>query len=99
MDFDLVHLLLCFLFCVFYKTCTDLFLAALHLPCCALLSLPGRALGHVGSVTPRHEGLPGPGVEPVSPALAGGFFTPGPPAFLDVSICMGRLYFVLNFCL
>ena len=23
--------------------------------------------------------LPGPGIEPVSPALAGGFLTPGPP--------------------
>ena len=32
-----------------------------------------------GLHAPRHVGLPGPGVEPVSPALAGGFLTTGPP--------------------
>ena len=32
-----------------------------------------------GLRAPQHVGLPGPGVELVSPALAGGFLTTGPP--------------------
>ena len=32
-----------------------------------------------GLVAPRHVGLPGPGLEPVSPALAGGLLTTVPP--------------------
>ena len=34
----------------------------------------------MGSVAPWHVGilLPGPGIEPVSPALAGGFLTTAP---------------------
>ena len=31
-------------------------------------------------------GLSGPGIEPVSPALAGGFFTTEPPGKLAVSL-------------
>ena len=46
-----------------------------------------QALGHVGSVVVGCTGLvalwhvkfPRPGVEPMSPALAGGFLTTGPP--------------------
>ena len=36
-------------------------------------------LRHVGSVSPRHVDLSRPGVEPVSPALASGFLSTGPP--------------------
>ena len=36
-------------------------------------------LWHTGLVAPWHVGLPGPGLEPVSPALAGGFLTTVPP--------------------
>ena len=48
------------------------------------------ALGHSGSVTVTH-GLScpvacGPGIEPVSPALAGGFLTTGPPGKSEVSV-------------
>ena len=32
-----------------------------------------------GFVALQHRGLPGAGIEPVSPALAGGFLTTGPP--------------------
>ena len=50
-------------------------------PCCR-----AQALGGVGSVVVGHgfscsvawKDLPGPGSEPVSPALAGGFLTTGP---------------------
>ena len=31
----------------------------------------------IGSAARRH--VKGPGIEPMSPALAGGFLTPGPP--------------------
>ena len=39
---------------------------------------------HAGSVVVGHGmwNLPGPGLEPVSPALAGGFLTTGPPGKL-----------------
>ena len=33
----------------------------------------------MGLVAPWHVDLPGPGLEPVSPALAGGFLTTVPP--------------------
>ena len=32
-----------------------------------------------GLVAPRHADLPRPGMEPMSPVLAGGFLTTGPP--------------------
>ena len=32
-----------------------------------------------GLIAPRHVGLPGSGIEPVSAALSGGFFTTEPP--------------------
>ena len=35
---------------------------------------------------PSPGDLPGPGIEPVSPALAGGFFTTEPPGKLTVDI-------------
>ena len=38
-----------------------------------------QSWGAVAFVAPRHVDLPGPGVKPVSPALAGGFFTTEPP--------------------
>ena len=39
--------------------------------------------------------LPGPGTEPVSPALAGGFFTPEPPGkpLFPVSVCFPLSFF------
>ena len=37
--------------------------------------------------------VPRPGIEPVSPALEGGFLTTGPPGKSHVSI---NIYFVLN---
>ena len=41
--------------------------------------------GHRFSCLPRMYVLPGPGIKPVSPALADGFLTPGPPgkSYLD----------------
>ena len=38
-----------------------------------------QSLWYMGSVAPRHVGLPNPGTEPVFPALAGGRSTTGPP--------------------
>ena len=38
--------------------------------------LPARILEWV--VMPSPEDLPGPGIEPISPSLIGGFFTPEP---------------------
>ena len=32
--------------------------------------------------------LPGPGIEPVSPALAGGFFTTEPPGMSQLCVCV-----------
>ena len=40
--------------------------------------------------------LPGPGLEPVSPALAGGFLTTVPPGKSGKSLFVA-LYFVCNF--
>ena len=45
--------------------------------------------------------LPGPGIEPVSPALAGGFLTTAPPGkpntfFLSLNICQLALYAHFN---
>ena len=37
-----------------------------------------RLLLCTGSLNPWQRDLPGPGIKPVSPALAGGFFLPGP---------------------
>ena len=34
---------------------------------------------------PSPEDIPGPGIEPVSPALAGGFFTAEPPGSITES--------------
>lgn len=33
----------------------------------------------MGLISSLHVGLPGPGIEPVSPALGGGFLITGPP--------------------
>ena len=33
----------------------------------------------MGLVAPQHVDLPGPGIEPISLALQGGFLTTGPP--------------------
>ena len=38
-----------------------------------------QSLWHMGLVAPNHVDLPGPGVEPMSPALVGRFLTTGPP--------------------
>ena len=40
--------------------------------------------------------LPGPGLEPVSPALAGGFLTTAPPGKSSYSISAGRLAMFLS---
>ena len=75
------------------------------LPCCG-----GRALGVQASVVvacglsscgTRAQllrgmwGLPGPGLEPVSPALAGGFLTTAPPGKPIVFFSCANLYFVV----
>ena len=50
-------------------------------------------LWHTGLVAPRHGDLPGPGIEPRSPALAGRFLTTAPPGksgfTLDVAYSVG----------
>ena len=50
----------------------------------AVLALPGsraqaRSLRCLGLVAPRHVGLPRSGIEPMTAALAGRFFTTVPP--------------------
>ena len=37
--------------------------------------------------------LPGPGIEPVSPALAGGFLTTGPPGKASICVVFGDSHF------
>ena len=46
---------------------------------CGLSSCGARALERMGLVSPQHVGIlvPRPGIEPVSPALEGGFLTTG----------------------
>ena len=44
-----------------------------------------RQLWHTGLVAPRHSGSSGPGLEPVSPALAGRFLTTAPPGKPQIS--------------
>ena len=39
--------------------------------------------------------LPGPGLEPVSPALAGGFLTTAPPGKPQFPLLISILFFVL----
>ena len=41
-----------------------------------------RELQHTGLVAPQHGNLPGPGIQPVSPTLAGGFLFIVPPGKL-----------------
>ena len=41
-----------------------------------------------GLLFPSPEDLPNPGTEPVSPALAGGFFTAEPPGKLVCSVVL-----------
>ena len=59
-----------------------------------------QQLWRTGFVAPRHAGLPGPGLEPVSPALAGGFLTtlpPGKPPLYRIGIAdvnMNSLFLV-----
>ena len=49
-------------------------------PCCGARALE---LLITGLVAPRQWDLQGPGIKPVSPALRGRFFTPGPPGGPD----------------
>ena len=42
----------------------------------------------LGSVAPSTWVLPRSGIEPVSPALAGGFFTPEPPGKPDILLLL-----------
>ena len=94
-----------------------LFLSALGLRCCvrtfsscserlliAVASLVGTCrLLSAGSAVTAHSmwDHPGPGMEPVSPALAGGFLTTGPPRtsprrFFCLFVCFGFFFcFVL----
>ena len=46
-----------------------------------------------GLLFPSPEDLPNPGIEPMSPALAGGFFTTEPPGQPN----LGRLYRLKTF--
>ena len=43
-------------------------------------------LQECGALSPRHADLPGPGIKPTSPALAGGFLTTGRPGKPHTSI-------------
>ena len=45
----------------------------------------------MGLVAPRHVDLPRPGLEPVSPALAGGFLTTVPPGKSHVRVFLDEI--------
>ena len=44
----------------------------------------------MGSVALLHGDPPGPGLEPVSPVLAGGFLTTAPPGKLSINFVLKR---------
>ena len=52
-----------------------------------------QQLRRTGLVTPRRSGLPGPGIGPVSPAVAGGVLTIGPQG--SPTSC--HIYFIFFF--
>ena len=65
--------------CLITKSCPTLFASPWTVPCRALCKGFPRQEYWSGLLFPSPGALPDPGMEPASPALAGGFFTPEPP--------------------
>ena len=45
------------------------------------------------------QGLPGPGIEPVLPALAGGFLTTEPPEKSNITDLKNHIHLLSSYCL